>query len=254
VNVNEAKSILLPYRPGTADLQDTQIAEALALAKCDPELARWLAAHVASQAVLRAKFRQIIPPAGLKEQIVAEYAAGRRQMGAGRLLWVSAAVLVLLIGSLAVLWHPQPQPAPESALAVYQSQMVRMALGGYEMDFKTNDLALIRANLAQRHAPADFALPEPLLQRTVLTGCAATVWRGARISLVCFRTGKPLPRGVSSDLWLFVVDRTAITNTPLSRTPQIAKVNRLITATWTDGSKLYFLGVEGQEADIQRYL
>jgi hypothetical protein len=75
VNVNEAKNILLLYRPGTADAEDPQIAAALALAKRDPELARWLEEHCARQEALRAKFRQITVPAGLKEQIISEQAA-----------------------------------------------------------------------------------------------------------------------------------------------------------------------------------
>ena len=75
MNRDEAKTILLLYRPGTADADDPQIAEALALAKQDPELARWLEEHCARQEALRAKFRQITVPAGLKEQIISEQAA-----------------------------------------------------------------------------------------------------------------------------------------------------------------------------------
>ena len=40
MNHDEARQILLLYRPGTADAEDPQIAEALALAKREPELAR----------------------------------------------------------------------------------------------------------------------------------------------------------------------------------------------------------------------
>ena len=72
MNLNEAKTVLLLYRPGTADAEDPQVAEALALAKQSPELARWLAEHTARQASLRGQFRRIPVPAGLKEQILAE--------------------------------------------------------------------------------------------------------------------------------------------------------------------------------------
>lgn len=251
MNVNEAKIVLLRYRPETADAEDPLVAEALALAKSDPELARWLAAHLAQQEGLRAKFKQIAPPAGLKEQIISEHRASR-QRAMARLLWASVAVLLLLLGTLAVLWHPRSVPA-ENTLAIYQKQMVRVALGGYAMDLLTNDLASIRTHLARSGAPADFSLPPPL-QHTVVTGCAVREWQGANISLVCFRTGKPLPPGSASDLWLFVVDRTAVTNAPAAASPQLARVNRLMTATWTDGNQLYFLGVSGQEADIKKYL
>ncbi len=38
MNRDEAKTILLRYRPGTADADDPEIATALALARQDPEL------------------------------------------------------------------------------------------------------------------------------------------------------------------------------------------------------------------------
>lgn len=72
MNVNEAKSILLLYRHGTADTGDPQIAEALLLAKSTPELTGWLATNRARQFAISQQFRQITAPAGLKEQIVSE--------------------------------------------------------------------------------------------------------------------------------------------------------------------------------------
>jgi hypothetical protein len=34
----------------------------------------------------------------------------------------------------------------------------------------------------------------------------------------------------------------------------LAKVNRLITATWVQGDRLYFLGTEGDTTAIKQYL
>ena len=117
----------------------------------------------------------------------------------------------------------------------------------------TNDPAPIRAYLAQQRAPADFVLPAPL-QHATLTGCAVENWQGAKVTMLCFRTGKPLPPGATCDLWLFVVDRAAVKNAPVGAAPQLAKVNWLITASWTEGDKLYFLGTEGEAAAIKQYL
>jgi hypothetical protein len=74
------------------------------------------------------------------------------------------------------------------------------------------------------------------------------------VSLICFRTGKPLRPGESSDLWLFVVDRNSLPDAPRSKTPKLAKVNRLMTATWAEGDKVYLLGVAGDEQTIRAYL
>lgn len=253
MNANEAKKILLRFRPGTVDADEPDVAEALAQAGSNPELAQWLAAQLAQQEALRVQFARITPPAALRAQIVSEYAAARRRTAVAWMGWVAVAAVVVFCLSLAVYWRPLPGPVAGDALAVFQSQMVRLATGGYAMDLATNDLAPVRAYLAARHAPADLSLPAPL-QHALVAGCAVTDWHGAGVSLICFRTGRPLPPGTAADLWLFVVDQAAITNAPASGPPQIAKVNRLATATWTDGRRLYFLGVAGPEADLRRYL
>jgi len=254
VNLNEAKTILVLHRPGTDDVMDPQLAEALALAGKHPELAGWLSAQRAQQQVLREKFRQITPPAGLKEQIISEQAASRRRLAMRRTAWCAVAAVLLLLGSLALVWFPSR--APENILARYQHRMVRTALEGYAMDMLTNDPVAIRSNLKLRQAPADFTLTGPL-QHTTLMGCAVTEWKDAKVAMVCFHTGKPGQPGAKnekSDLWLFVVDRNEVPGAPETAVPKIAQVNRLITATWAEGGKLYFLGLEGREQDLRQYL
>jgi len=92
------------------------------------------------------------------------------------------------------------------------------------------------------------------LQKVAPTGCAVEGWQDKKVSMICFRTGKPLPPGQQSDMWLFVVDRASLKNAPASRSPQFTMVNRLITATWTEGDKVYLLGTEGNEPAIQQFL
>jgi len=251
VNHDEAKTVLLLYRPGTADADDPQIAEALALAKHDPELADWLKEHCARQETLRAKFRQITAPAGLKEQIISEQAArGKIILWRRNAIFAAAAVIVALV-ALAPLWFPH-RPNDDT-FAILRSRMVSVALRGYGMDLATNSPAQIRAFLAESRAPADYVLPAPL-ESTAMTGCAIQNWQGAKVSMICFRTGRPLPPGQSSDLWLFVIDRAAVKDAPPADSRQFARVNRLTTVTWTQGDKLYMLGTEGDEQTLQQYL
>ena len=251
MNANEAKSILLLYRPGTADAEDPQTAEALALAQRDPELTRWLEMQTARQRALHEKFRQITVPAGLMEQIISEHAASRRILPTRQKFRLALAVVVLLFGTFAVFWFPHR--SADDTLAIYQNQMARVALSPYAMDLATNEPTPIRDYLAQNHAPADFILPAPLRQ-TALSGCAVENWQGVKVAMICFRTGKPLAPGTASDLWLFVVDRASVKNTEVGTVPQISKVNRLITATWVAGDRLYLLGLEGGESAIKQYL
>lgn len=251
MNHDEAKDILLLYRHGTADAEDPQIAEALALAERDPELKNWLVIHCARQFVLRDKFRQIAAPAGLKEQIISEQAALEKMTCRRQNFALAAMAGLLLLVASAAFWFSQRDH--DDTLAIYQNRMVGVALRGYAMDLLTNHPEPIRAYLAQNHAPADFVLPAAL-QKTALAGCAVEGWQGAKVSMICFRTGRPLAPGGQSDLWLFVVDRASVRGSSAESAPQFSKVNRLITATWTQGDKLYLLGTEGDEQTLKKYL
>lgn len=252
MNRDEAKNILLLYRPGTADIADPQIAEALALVKSDTELARWFEEHCARQKTLREKFHQIAAPAGLKEQIIMEQAARERIVHLRRNVAVTTVAIIVLLLAIASFFQPK-RPASTDTFVMYQRQMAGIALRGYVMDLATNNPSPIHAYLAQKSAPTDFILPAGL-QKAQLTGCAVENWQGAKVSMICFRTGRPMPPGQQSDLWLFVVDNGAVKNLSASATPRLAKVNRLVTATWTQGGKLYLLGMVGNEQTIRKFL
>ena len=252
MNRDEAKTILLLYRPGTADANDPQIAGALELAKQDPELTRWLVEHCARQEAVRAGFRKITAPAGLKEQIISEQAAQEKITTWRRNAILAAAAAVVALVVLTPLWFQHR--GNEETFAIYRSRMAGVALRGpYRMDLATNNPAQVRAYLAQNHAPADYVLPAPL-EKTAVTGCAIEGWQGAKVSMICFRTGKPLPPNQSSDLWLFVVDRASLKGAPESSQPRFAAVKGLITAVWAQGDKVYLLGTEGDESAIRKYL
>jgi hypothetical protein len=120
------------------------------------------------------------------------------------------------------------------------------------MDFPTHDLASARGFFRREHAPADFILPVSL-QQTTPVGCAVENWQGTKVALLCFRTGKPLAPGATSDLWLFVADRMAVKQIPAGPRPTFAKINRLITATWIQGEKLYLLGAVDNDS-ARKYL
>jgi uncharacterized membrane protein YbaN (DUF454 family) len=251
MNRDEAKTILLLYRPGTADADDPEVAAALALAKQDPELTRWLAEHGARQEAVRAGFRKITAPTGLKEQIISEQAAHEKRLFWRRRAVLATAAVVVALTALALLRF-QPR-GNDDTFAIYRSRMVGVALRGYLMDLATNNSAQIQGYLARNQAPADYVLPAPLA-KTAATGCAIESWQGAKVSMICFRTGKPLPPAQPSDLWLFVIDRVAVKNAPPAGSRQFVRVNKLMTVTWAQGDKLYVLGVEGDEQTLRQYL
>jgi hypothetical protein len=253
VNRDEAKDILLLYRHhNPADAQDPLVSEALALAQRDPELARWLEMHCARQFVLREKFSQISVPAGLKEQIISEHAASRRTAPHVRQLVLAAALVIVMGFTFMAVWLSH-RPAPEDTLPVFQSQMAGVALRGYAMDFLSDDAGKIQDYLKSKNAPAGYVLPAPLAL-AARSGCAVEGWRDEKVSMICFRTGRPLAPGVASDLWLFVVDQKSVKDVPGGSSPQIVTINRLVTATWTRDGKLYFLGLKGGPEELRKFL
>jgi hypothetical protein len=255
MNRDEARQILLLYRPETADTADPQIAEALALAKSDAELSRWLTEHCARQKKLGEKFRQVTAPAGLMQQIVSEQAASQRMaLSRRRFTRMAVATAALAMFFLAgMFWFNQRGQVDDDTLAIFEQQMAGYALRGYAMDLQTNDAEQIRTFLKQQHSPADYVLSRPL-QQAALAGCAIESWQATRVSMICFRTGKPLAPGAQNDLWLFVADQKSVKDAPPDSTPQISKVNRLVMATWVENGKLYLLGTSADESVLRKFL
>jgi len=264
VTRDEAKTILLLYR-NPADAADPQIAEALALSKADTELLKWLEQHCARQEMLRAAFREIVVPMELKEKILAAQIKSREKSSWQELDWriifrpiplaaMAAAIIVGLLifgemqfGQRGSKWREQ------HSLANFQNEMTTLAERGYAMDLLTNDLAQINSYFAKSGAPANYALP-PNLEKAMMTGCAVKNWNGVKVSVLCLRTGKPLPQGQKNDLWLFVIDESAAKTFSASDSPQFQKVDRLATASWSRDGKFYFLGTSYDDGSIRSWL
>jgi hypothetical protein len=247
MNRSEAQRVLLLYRPGTADASDPEMLEALELAQRDPELGHWFEQHRAFQKTMRARFRQIEVPAHLRTSILARAQAQRPIISQPRFwwwkpLWVAAAVLIVL-GGLASLWL---RPHPANQFANFRARMVSGALREYLMDIKTNDMAVVRHGLAARGAPADYVVPQAL-ERLKLTGGGRLTWRNHPVAMVCF------DRGDQQMLFLFVLKRSAVADPPPA-TPRLAKVNELLTASWTQGDRSYLLAGPEEADFLQRYL
>jgi hypothetical protein len=247
----EARRTLLLYRPGTADAAEPDIAEALALARQDAELSRWLDQHCAQQEIVRAKIRQIPVPAGLKEQIISERAVFTQGRFSRRdILLAAASVSLLAIGWWAAV--VSQQPPNDDTFSNYRHRMVSAALRGYSMDFESSDPDQIRAYLAMQKAAENYEVPAGL-RKAAATGCAVENWQGAKVAMLCFHAGPAASTSRKSDVWLFVADRAAVKGAPAPGSPEFAKVNKLMTATWTQGDKLYLLGTAGDEETIRRW-
>ena len=249
----KAKEILSVYRPGSADANDDAFAEALALARQDGELARWFDEHCAIHRALQTRFRQIAVPDGLKEQIISEHQARAVIVWWRQPTLMAAAAAFALLVAIASMWRNSiPDESTPENFATYRTRMVKAVLREYTMTLETSDLNKIRADLAKREAPTDYVLPDPLA-KTAAVGCGVLNWQDKHVSMICFLTGKPLAPGEKSDLFLFVVDRSALPDAPAGSTPQIARVSKLVTASWSEGDKTYVLAAPSDESSIRKY-
>jgi hypothetical protein len=243
LTVREARAFLELYRPGTADGQDPEMARALELARREPELQRWFERHCAFQAALRVKFRQIAAPERLREKLLAERKIVPLPWWHRRTAWLAAAAAVVLLASLAVLVLPDRVP---DRLADFRVRMVRTALRQYQMDIATNDLQQVRRFMAAQGAPSDYDVP-PGLSRLTLTGGVVLKWRNHPVSMVCF------DRGGSQMLYLFVTESSALKDAP-GETPRVARVNKLLTASWQRAGHTYMLAGFDEPGFPRKYL
>ena len=118
--------------------------------------------------------------------------------------------------------------------------MVRSAVCIYAMDIETSDASRVRAYRGEHNVRADFTLPQTR-ENTKHVGCGVKNWKGKPMRMVCFHTGKPLAPNEKSDLFLFVVDRGALADSPEQNQLLMARFNTLSTVTWAEGERVYLL-------------
>lgn len=247
MTAQEAKQTLLAYRPWTTDSQDPEVAEAIALCDQDAELKKWFENHCATQSSLRDNFRGITVADGLKQQILSEYKSYITPVWRRRPAVIAVVAMAVLLIALTSLWFNLPSHQSQSVtFAAYRNRMVREVVKSYRMDLETSDAAQIRTYLEQQQSPADYVLPKNL-EQTQTVGCGKLNWQGKPVSMVCFRTGKPLSPGTKSDLFLFVVDQKDLLNGPETEGPVFANVSTMVTATWRAEGKVYLLA--GSDAE-----
>jgi hypothetical protein len=248
---DQAKQTLQLYRPGTADDADPAFAEALEMCEREPELKKWFTNHCALYAALRAKFKQISVPEGLKEQIIAERQVHTTPLWQKAVILAGAvAAVVMVVVNLIQNYHPRE---PHD-FAAYRSYMGRVGSSTYEMDLLTPDLDQVRLFFAKTNALADYVLPDNLKANAKVVGCVLTSWQGKQVSMICFQTGRPLRPGFQSDLWMFITDRTIAKDAPATNTPRFQKAAGLVTASWTEGNRTYVLAAEGDEQFLGKFL
>ncbi|HVM60540.1 MAG TPA: hypothetical protein VMV72_06690 [Verrucomicrobiae bacterium] len=261
----QAKTILLAYRPGTGTTADPRTAEALALVKNDPELARWFEQQQRADRAIRASLRETPVPSDLKQRILAaaESAKAERDLAPSRpvpeeepeptvvhpefdwrsVILAAAAVVVAVLAIVGVRSHRR---AKMYGVNAYRTAMVGYVSGPYLMVAQARSFDELRQVLAQKGWPTDFAVPGPLRNVTVVGG-GALEWNGHKVDLACLRES-------GNGLWLLVVDNAALPDAPRNTTPLIHPPDPMPSAVWTQDGKTYLFVAQGDEAFLKKYL
>ena len=249
MNRDEAKQVLLLYRPGTADAEDPEIVSAMELARQDPELGNWFNNHVQFQQGMMAKMRGLEAPNHLKAELLAGFRKVVRPPWWTRPapVWITAAAACVLL--LGLITFPPHREYPNQ-FSAFKERVVGEVQRQYAMDWETSDMSRLRESIAAHGGRADYSVPKGLANLK-LSGGAVLKWQRKPVSMVCF------DRGGGKMLFLFVLEKDAVKDPPPTTGPQLAVVHDLMTASWTQGGNAYVLaGPEEQnlQAFAKKYL
>ncbi len=234
----EARQILL-LRRGPADDSDPAMAEALAVARHDPELREWLQAQETFHRAMRSSFRNLPVPEDLSRRILDAVPAARPRWWQRFPAWAAAAALIATLFIVVGVWDATH--AEGDTFSTFRSRMVRSVLRQYQMDLETNSMVAIRQFLTTNQAPADYVLTSGL-GRLAPRGAGLQSWLGQRVSMVCFDANG---RGTAV---LFVLESTQVKNPP-PHEPAFEQVSKLMTASWTEQGRAYLLMIDNAAVD-----
>jgi uncharacterized membrane protein YbaN (DUF454 family) len=244
MNNQEARLILQAYRPDGQDASDPLFAEALEQVRRDPELQRWFAQQNSLDVRVQALLEVAIPvPRRLKSDLLALRKISRPAPWWFQPMKLAAAAAVVLLLGLAVFFL---LPQKQTQFASFRETMARYSAQTQEhIVFESHDLAEIQQWLQGQGIETSFDLPAALPGRSA-QGCRVVDWNGRRATMICF-----MLKGEHMDL--FVMDRAGLPDLPDTSAPQYAKAGDLMTATWSEGDKIYLLTGENKEL-LQRVL
>lgn len=243
---DEAKFLLAAYRPSGRDAGDPAMAGALEQAKNDPALGAWFSREQAHGFAMTAKLREIAPPAGLREAILAGARAGGGAASAPRAtrarpVWLAVAAAVVVLLSLAAWWRLAPVGG-----ASFEEFAVNFVARGFVLQKRSADLTELKTWLASQRGPLPEALPAEFARLRAL-GCRKLDFQGRDVSLVCFERG-------GKEFHVFVVRREDGSASPAATAPRFLDRGKLVAAAWSDARNHYVVVSDAGMDPLKRLL
>lgn len=241
MNATEAKLILTASRAQSGGAPSEELRAALACLENDPELQRWYAREQEFDHFAVGKLREVAPPVGLREKILASAPvapAARPQREAFPLIMALAAVIILFLG-ISALFFSKPSGKDLPGFAIERADQ------GFTLAKTSPDLRVLTTWLAEQNKPIPVSFPEPL-SRLDTVGCRTFEWEGQVITVICFSGDKTYH--------LFVARKSDF-NEPLhplggDRTTR----GKWSAIAWDDAEKYYVLVSDLPEASLEKLL
>lgn len=252
MNNTEAKFILNAYRPSGRDADDATFCAALEQAKSDPALAAWFAREQAHGAAVASKLREITPPAGLREAILA---GGRVSDGSfaakpatakrafwNQPVWLAAAAAVAVLLTVSVAFWPK-RAAASGALTDFAlfDALETQKHGGHGEATDAFQAALSKDTTRLAGAmPIDFTALKS-------NGCRTVSLAGHDVLEVCFKR---------DGAWFhcYVARVEDFPGAPATAEPSFAQSGKVVAAAWADGTHRIIVASLAGRAAVERLL
>ena len=241
----KARFVLQSVRPDGADAAEPEFAEALDVARTDPELGARFAAEQELDRVIARKIAEFSTPAGLCESILAQAEVSRSVRRRQFVQRLALAASVALLASIAAVWWADARRAV--SFASYRQEMVSRLDGRIHLSFTSREPGELQQWLAQGRGINGLELPAGL-QNLPTIGCRTWTWNDRPAGLICFL----LEDGQA--VHLLVISRAAVPNAPGPAETQVLHVGNWETASWTQGENVYVLAGKLDREALEKLL
>jgi hypothetical protein len=236
----EAQFILRSYRPGGQDAADPHFGPALAQARQDPALARWLEREQSLDRAVAGGLRQVAPPAHLRPTILAGAQASRAPRVRRGPWLVAAALAAVLLAVAALVRVSAPRDLPLDRF---------MALAARDLAVNHRLMAHPEPNpvsawLERPETRLGAGLPKAPDELRA-AGCRSVTFAGIEVFEVCFDR--------IDGYHLYIARRRDVVG-PLPEEKTFLVRDGLATVAWADARYVYVLATEAGSAALRRVL
>jgi hypothetical protein len=203
--------------------------------------------------------RQVQPPPGLRDTILAGAKVGRRRWWRW-LRWFNAsawrnfrhsellaAAAIIVILAVGLAWNYLTGTKPESNWQVYAAAQVARIEERGTPEVLVSSMPQIKDWLTQQTCPSPGQLPKPVAGLKI-AGCSKVLWGNEPMSVVCFFiNGQP-------KVHLVTVSRRNLAAPPPEGVPVFAAVSGYNTASWSEGDRTMMLIGKVNEQELKELM